>query len=152
MFHGLPRLFARSAAPASLRVGAALRPAAASATTPVLVAHRFFSSTAHQDSAVLAEVKGDILYITFNKPSTYNSMTKSMGVQFEQIVHDYASPATSGKPEVKAVVCTGAGKAFSSGGDLAFLLARTETPAEENRKEMLAFYEHFLSVRKLQGS
>jgi enoyl-CoA hydratase len=46
---------------------------------------------------------------------------------------------------------TGAGRAFSAGGDFDFLNQRLEeNDAEVNQQEMLKFYERFLAVRKIR--
>ena len=52
---------------------------------------------------------------------------------------------------VRVCVVTGAGSAFSAGGDVAFLRARqAERDAEANVREMRAFYARFLALRDLQ--
>ncbi len=53
-----------------------------------------------------------ILRITFNRPETYNSVNAEAHTQLTNIWRDIDAD-----PDISAVIVTGAGKAFSSGGD-----------------------------------
>lgn len=53
-----------------------------------------------------------ILRITFNRPETYNSVDATMHTQLTNVWRDIDAD-----PDISAVLVTGAGKAFSSGGD-----------------------------------
>ena len=50
----------------------------------------------------------------------------------------------------RAVVITGAGRAFSAGGDMKFLSDRTESDALSNANTMKSFYDRFLCLRSLE--
>jgi enoyl-CoA hydratase/carnithine racemase len=58
-------------------------------------------------------------------------------------------PSPQHHRKLRAAIITGAGKAFSAGGDLEFLRARTRDTPDNNIKVMLAFYRRFLCVRDL---
>lgn len=95
---------------------------------------------------------GSVALVVFDDPERRNAMTESMGRALTQVVARLSSD-----PELRAVVLTGAGNAFSAGGDLAMLEAKSragrETPGaagrEANRAFMRDFYGLFLSVRDL---
>lgn len=85
-----------------------------------------------------------IAVVTLNSPKTLNAMTVDMGTEFVQAVE-----VLSKEPELRAVVLTGAGSAFSAGGDIKFLRSRIADTFDGNVIAMRAFYSRFLSVRKL---
>jgi len=85
--------------------------------------------------------------ITLNNPAKLNAMTVDLGDEFEQAVQTFKQ---MGRDQLRAVVLTGAGKAFSAGGDMSFLKERTETDALTNSEIMRRFYSRFLCVRDLE--
>ncbi len=66
---------------------------------------------------VLFEVRGNIGYITLNRPEAFNALNFPMGEGLVKAVEECFAP------EIRAVVLTGAGKAFCAGGDLRTMLA-----------------------------
>jgi enoyl-CoA hydratase/carnithine racemase len=73
------------------------------------------TQTASRDGApaVLFEKRGPIAWVTLNRPKQYNAYNVAMRDALYEIlgaIHDDA--------EIRAMVLTGAGKAFSTGGDL----------------------------------
>ncbi len=98
------------------------------------------------------ERRGGVVLLTLNDPERRNAMTQAMGEALRERVQEL-----TGDPELRAVVLTGAGPAFSAGGDLAMIEARARAgreqaggaAREENRRGMRAFYGLFLSVREL---
>jgi enoyl-CoA hydratase/carnithine racemase len=98
---------------------------------------------------VLLERDGDVATLTLNDPDRRNAMTRAMGEAFAARVAELADD-----PDLRAVVLTGAGRAFSAGGDLSMIGSRAtegETGAARRgiRDTMRAFYALFLSVRDL---
>ena len=64
-----------------------------------------------------------ILRITFNRPETYNSVDGETHTQLTNIWHDIDAD-----PNVNAVIVTGAGKAFSAGGDFGLIKKMLDDP------------------------
>ena len=73
---------------------------------------------------VLHDVADGVLTLTFNRPDSNNSWTREM----ETALHDLFEQAAE-SDEVRAIVLTGAGKAFSPGLDMAEL-ERVSRPGE----------------------
>ena len=87
--------------------------------------------------------------LTFNDPDRRNAMTQSMGEAFRAKVE-----AMVDDPDLRALVITGAGSAFSAGGDLDMIADRAEEAHKGDARQsvgafMRSFYELFLSVRSL---
>ena len=95
---------------------------------------------------------GAAALVVFDDPERRNAMTEAMGRALTDVMARLAADAT-----VRAVVLTGAGAAFSAGGDLAMLEEKSRAgraaPGEPgraaNRAFMRTFYGLFLSVREL---
>jgi len=83
------------------------------------------------DPMVKFELKGSVAWVTLNRPEAGNSLNLQAG-------RDLLDAATRcrGEYSVRAVVVTGAGKAFSFGGDLA-AMAMNEGHARERYLEEL---------------
>lgn len=71
------------------------------------------------EPAVLYEVRNGAALITINRPRTLNALDLPTLDALEQSVRRAAA-----EPQVKAVVFTGAGRAFVAGGDIADLTSR----------------------------
>ena len=88
-----------------------------------------------------------VVLVTLNDPDRLNAMTVEMGEAVESTFTDLAS-----EQDLRAVVLTGAGRAFSAGGDLAMLedhARRTRDEGFDATDEMRTFYTRFLSVREM---
>lgn len=89
-------------------------------------------------------VDGHVAELLLARPDARNAMTEAMGEEVVQAVDWLA------ESDVRAVLVRGEGKAFSAGGDLSFLEARTASSRAENEATMRSFYGLFLSIRKLR--
>jgi enoyl-CoA hydratase/carnithine racemase len=94
---------------------------------------------------LIFEKDGPIAWITLNDPDRLNALSEEMGVAMAKLV-----PQINKDKTIRAVILTGAGRAFSAGGNLDIIEARTRKKPAMNQKEMLAFYGRFLSILKLE--
>ncbi|KAJ3065912.1 putative enoyl CoA hydratase [Podochytrium sp. JEL0797] len=105
-----------------------------------------------------------VVTLAFNRQKNLNAMTEDIGIQFQELVTNTLAPDTS----IRCLILTGTdpyhpaatpepvgeGKkarrpAFSAGGDLKFLRARTQDLPQRNAETMRQFYSRFLSIRAL---
>lgn len=86
---------------------------------------------------------GPISTLRLNRPEALNAMSEAMAVEFASAVRRAA------RAKSKVVVLTGAGAAFSAGGDLAFIERNMRSPRAALAPRMRRFYASFLSVRDL---
>ena len=94
---------------------------------------------------------GDIVTLTFNQPDRLNAMTQAMGEAFADAVGGLRPDGS-----IRSVILTGAGRAFSAGGDLGMISdnaasgrAAPGIARRAIRDSMHSFYKLFLSVREL---
>ncbi len=85
--------------------------------------------------------------ILLSDPKRMNALTEAMGWEFLDAIK--TMQAAVDKQEIRSVIITGEGAAFSAGGDLDWLRQRSQTSAFENRRIMIQFYNFYLSVRKI---
>jgi enoyl-CoA hydratase len=97
------------------------------------------------------ERDGDVVTLTFDQPDRLNAMTQEMGEAFAERMAVLAADAA-----LRAVVITGAGRAFSAGGDLGMIQDKADqgraapgVARRDIRDTMRSFYKLFLSVRDL---
>lgn len=98
------------------------------------------------------ERRDAVAVVVFDDPERRNAMTEAMGRALASVVARLGADDS-----VRAVVLTGAGAAFSAGGDLAMIEERARAgraaPGEpqrgRNRAFMRSFYSLFLSLREL---
>lgn len=95
--------------------------------------------------AVRLDKVGRVPRIILNQPDKMNAMTAQLVEDFGQVLESIHLNAS----DYGAVVITGAGKAFSAGGDQAWLKQRCKDTASRNSQIMHDFYHRFLAVRSL---
>jgi enoyl-CoA hydratase/carnithine racemase len=88
--------------------------------------------------------EGAIGVLTLARPAKLNAMTDAMGDAIRALV-----PQLNADPELRCLLVTGEGRAFSAGGDLDFLEENSRKAPQENEPTMLAFYQKFLSIREV---
>ncbi len=75
------------------------------------------------DPTLLVEQRDGVLTLTLNRPDVLNSFTRSMAHDMQAALHRAATDRT-----VRAVLITGAGRAFCAGQDLAEALPQGDGP------------------------
>jgi enoyl-CoA hydratase/carnithine racemase len=86
-----------------------------------------------------------VVTLTLSLPDRRNMMSAAMTASWGA-----AMAGLRADPSVRAVVVTGAGSAFCSGGDVSWIGATPEASVDELRQRMLAFYRTWLAVRELE--
>tara|TARA_B110000971_G_C19763699_1_gene387648 strand:+ start:227 stop:694 length:468 start_codon:yes stop_codon:yes gene_type:complete len=99
------------------------------------------------EKLVLSNITNRVATITLNSPQKYNALTAEMGKQFRSEIEKLCDPYTL--DSIDAVILTGAGQAFSSGGKISWLHDRANHPPHLNKTTMQSFYNLFLSIRQL---
>ncbi|MFI0373327.1 enoyl-CoA hydratase/isomerase family protein [Actinomadura sp. 1N219] len=95
---------------------------------------------------LLAERRPDgIAVLTLNDPDRRNAMSDEMTAAWRAAIEDLR-----GDRDVRCVVVTGAGSAFSSGGELSWLADTGDVAVPALRDRMLAFYRTWLTIRALE--
>lgn len=93
----------------------------------------------------LVERKNGAVWITLNRPDMRNAMSPEMGDEFSRCIAELRDDR-----EARVVVVTGAGKSFSSGGDLRSTSMDLQAPVPERREGFLRFYPKFLCITQLE--
>jgi len=94
------------------------------------------------NNAVLIRQKGAVRILTNNNPTARNAILPTLYAELSAALADAAAD-----PTVGAVVFTGAGDFFCSGGDLNLLATRRELPAAERREKLEGLHNLIRSIR-----
>ena len=86
-----------------------------------------------------------VAVLTLDNPDQRNAMSDAMTASWVAAVDDLA-----GDRELRAVVVTGAGSAFCSGGNTGWIASEPDATVDELRTRMVAFYRAWLSIRRLE--
>lgn len=100
---------------------------------------------AHMDEILVDRTDDGVVLLTLNLPGVRNAMNDAMTARWRDIMAELAADR-----DVRCVVVTGAGSAFSSGGDLSWLGERNTEPVPQLRDRMLAFYRTWLAITELE--
>lgn len=95
-------------------------------------------------SLILFEKKHNVALLTLNDPERLNAMSVAMGKEFKK-----ALALIKKDKDIRVVVLTGAGRAFSSGGNLDMLEEKIGKSKATNAKDLKAFYQMYLEIRNL---
>jgi len=94
------------------------------------------------DKTVLISQQGAVRILTNSNPGARNAITPTLYAELSAALADAAAD-----PEVGAVVFTGAGDFFCSGGDLNLLAKRRELPAAERREKLEGLHDLIRDIR-----
>jgi enoyl-CoA hydratase len=86
-----------------------------------------------------------VVLLTLDNPDQRNAMSDEMTASWVAAVDELA-----GDRSVRAVVVTGAGSAFCSGGNTSWIASEPEASVDRLRDRMLPFYRAWLSIRRLE--
>ncbi len=85
-----------------------------------------------------------VAIVTLSYPERRNAMSAAMTESFARLV-----PALCAHPDLRAVVITGQGNAFCSGGDTSWIGAEPAASVDQLRTRMTMFYRTWLAVRDI---
>jgi enoyl-CoA hydratase len=95
-------------------------------------------------SPLRVERRDAVTLLTLDLPDRRNAMTAELTSAWADAIADIAAD-----PSVRAVVVTGEGSAFCSGGDLSWIGESPDLTVMAVRERMLPFYRSWLAVRGL---
>ncbi|WP_310962403.1 enoyl-CoA hydratase/isomerase family protein [Nocardioides terrisoli] len=86
-----------------------------------------------------------VVVLTLDNPDQRNAMSAEMTDSWGR-----ALDAVAADPDVRAVVVTGAGTAFCSGGDTGWIASEPDAGVDRLRSRMIGFYRAWLRIRDLE--
>jgi enoyl-CoA hydratase len=86
-----------------------------------------------------------VALLVLDNPDQRNAMSDAMTEAWAAAVADLA-----GDPTVRAVVVTGEGSAFCSGGDTSWIASEPDATVDDLRRRILPFYRAWLGIRSLE--
>lgn len=101
--------------------------------------------TTRHDHLRVERSEAGVVVLTLDDPDRRNVMSAEMTASWVSTIDDLAAD-----PGVRAVVVTGAGTAFCSGGNTGWIASEPDASVDRLRTRMLAFYRDWLSIRRLQ--
>ncbi len=98
------------------------------------------------DSHLRLERPSDgVAVLVLDNPDQRNAMSDQMTASWVAAVDELAADRS-----VRAVVVTGAGSAFCSGGNTSWIASEPDATVDQLRTRMIAFYRAWLSIRRLE--
>jgi enoyl-CoA hydratase/carnithine racemase len=86
-----------------------------------------------------------VALLTLDNPELRNAMSEEMTDSWVRAIESLVAD-----PGVRVVVVTGAGPAFCSGGNTAWISSEPDASVDRLRTRMIAFYRAWLSIRRLE--
>jgi enoyl-CoA hydratase len=86
-----------------------------------------------------------VAVLTLDNPDLRNAMSEEMTGSWVRAVDELAADRS-----VRAVVVTGEGSAFCSGGNTSWIAGEPDASVDDLRTRMMAFYRAWLSIRRLE--
>ncbi len=86
-----------------------------------------------------------VAVLTLDNPGQRNAMSDEMTASWVAAID-----ALAGDRDLRAVVVTGAGTAFCSGGNTGWIASEPDASVDQLRTRMIAFYRAWLSIRRLE--
>ncbi len=86
-----------------------------------------------------------VVLLTLDNPEMRNAMSDEMTSSWVAAID-----AIAADPSVRAVVVTGEGSAFCSGGNTSWIASEPDASVDRLRSRMMPFYRAWLSIRRLE--
>ena len=86
-----------------------------------------------------------VVLLTLDNPAMRNAMSDEMTASWVEAIDRLAADTT-----VRAVVVTGEGSAFCSGGNTSWIASEPDASVDHLRSRMMPFYRAWLSIRRLE--
>ncbi len=96
------------------------------------------------DALVIERLDHGVVLLRLNLPDRRNAMTDELTEAWQAAIGQLRT-----HPDLRVVVVTGEGKAFSAGGELAWLEKSATMTPDQLRTRMLSFYRAWLGIRTL---
>lgn len=99
----------------------------------------------HSDHLRIDRPTDGVVLLTLDNPEQRNAMSDEMTASWVAAIDELAADRS-----VRAVVVTGAGSAFCSGGNTGWIASEPDAEVDHLRTRMIAFYRAWLSIRRLE--
>ena len=86
-----------------------------------------------------------VVLLTLDNPEMRNAMSEEMTSSWVAAIEELSADTS-----LRAVVVTGEGSAFCSGGDTSWIASEPDASLDHLRRRMLPFYRAWLSIRQLE--